>query len=133
MVPGSDGAVIDSKVAQEYAKKIGYPVILKASAGGGGRGMRIVEKAETMDRLFKSAYDEAVSAFGNGDIFIEKYLENPKHLEFQILGDKHGNVIHLGERECSLQRKHQKILEEAPSASITPEIRKQPRRRACLT
>jgi len=124
LVPGSDGAVTDAKVAIEFAKKIGYPVLLKASAGGGGRGMRIVEKPETMERNFKSAYDEAVAAFGNGDLFIEKYLENPKHLEFQILGDKHGNIIHLGERECSLQRKHQKLLEEAPSASISPKVRK---------
>jgi len=125
LVPGSDGAVVDAQVAIEYAKKIGYPVLLKASAGGGGRGMRIVEKPETMERLFKSAYDEAVAAFGNGDLFVEKYLINPKHLEFQILGDKHGNVVHLGERECSLQRKHQKIMEEAPSASISPKMRKQ--------
>ena len=123
LVPGSDGAVADAATALEYAKKIGYPVLLKASAGGGGRGMRIVEKPETMERNFKSAYDEAVAAFGNGDLFIEKYLDNPKHLEFQILGDKHGNLIHLGERECSLQRKHQKLIEEAPSASITPEMR----------
>ncbi len=125
LVPGSDGAVKDAAKAAEYAASIGYPVLLKASAGGGGRGMRIVEKAETMERLFKSAYDEAISAFGNGDLFIEKYLTNPKHLEFQILGDKHGNVIHLGERECSLQRKHQKLMEEAPSASLSPEMRKE--------
>ena len=123
LVPGSPGAITDAQVAKEFAEKIGYPVILKASAGGGGRGMRIVEKPETMERHFKSAYDEAISAFGNGDIFIEKYLVNPKHLEFQILGDKQGHVIHLGERECSLQRKHQKIVEEAPSASINAEKR----------
>lgn len=119
LVPGSPSAITDAQVAKEFADKIGYPVILKASAGGGGRGMRIVEKPETMERHFKSAYDEAVAAFGNGDIFIEKYLINPKHLEFQILGDKLGHVVHLGERECSLQRKHQKIVEEAPSASIS--------------
>jgi len=124
LVPGSDGAIKDAEAARAYADKIGYPVILKASAGGGGRGMRIVEKADTIERNFKSASDEALAAFGNGDMFIEKYLQNPKHLEFQIMGDKHGNVIHLGERECSLQRKHQKILEEAPSASVTPEMRK---------
>ena len=123
LVPGSPGAITDAEVAKQFADKIGYPVILKASAGGGGRGMRIVENPETMERHFKSAYDEAVAAFGNGDIFIEKYLVNPKHLEFQILGDKHGNVIHLGERECSLQHKHQKIVEEAPSASISAEKR----------
>jgi acetyl-CoA carboxylase biotin carboxylase subunit len=124
LVPGSDGAVADALQAIEIAKKIGYPVLLKASAGGGGRGMRIVEKPETMERNFKSAFDEASAAFGNGDLFIEKYLENPKHLEFQILGDKYGNIIQLGERECSLQRKHQKMLEESPSASITPRMRK---------
>lgn len=123
LVPGSPGAITDVETAIEFAEKIGYPVILKASAGGGGRGMRIVEKPETMERHFKSAYDEAIAAFGNGDIFIEKYLVNPKHLEFQILGDKHGNVIHLGERECSLQRKHQKVVEEAPSASISEDTR----------
>ena len=125
LVPGSDGAITDVQKALECARNIGYPVLLKASAGGGGRGMRIVEKPESMERNFKSAYDEALAAFDNGDLFIEKYLENPKHLEFQILGDKYGNVIHLGERECSLQRKHQKMLEEAPSASISPEIRRE--------
>ncbi|OIP83879.1 MAG: biotin carboxylase [Porphyromonadaceae bacterium CG2_30_38_12] len=125
LVPGSDGAIADAQAAKAYADKIGYPVILKASAGGGGRGMRIVEKPETIERNFKSASDEAMAAFGNGDMFIEKYLQNPKHLEFQIMGDKHGNVIHLGERECSLQRKHQKIMEEAPSASVTPAMRKE--------
>lgn len=123
LVPGSDGPVKDAAVAKAFADSIGYPVILKASAGGGGRGMRIVEKAETIERHFKSASDEALAAFGNGDMFIEKYLENPKHLEFQIMGDKHGHVVHLGERECSLQRKHQKIVEEAPSASVTPKMR----------
>lgn len=123
LVPGSDGPVKDAATAKEFADKIGYPVILKASAGGGGRGMRIVEKSETLERHFKSATDEALAAFGNGDMFIEKYLQHPKHLEFQIMGDKYGNVVHLGERECSLQRKHQKIIEEAPSASVTPEMR----------
>lgn len=125
LVPGSDGPVANAAEAKAFADKAGYPVILKASAGGGGRGMRIVEKPETLERHFKSAYDEALAAFGNGDIFVEKYLQNPKHLEFQILGDKHGNVIHLGERECSLQRKHQKIVEEAPSASVTEEMRQE--------
>lgn len=123
LVPGSDGPVKNAVAARLFADKIGYPVILKASAGGGGRGMRIVEKSETIERHFKSASDEALAAFGNGDMFVEKYLQNPKHLEFQILGDKHGNVLHLGERECSLQRKHQKIIEEAPSASINEQKR----------
>ncbi|MDD3080315.1 MAG: biotin carboxylase N-terminal domain-containing protein [Paludibacter sp.] len=125
LVPGSDGPVKDAAEAKKYADKIGYPVILKASAGGGGRGMRIVEKPETIERSFKSASEEALGAFGNGDMFVEKYLQNPKHIEFQILGDKFGHVVHLGERECSLQRKHQKIVEEAPSASVTPEMRSQ--------
>ncbi len=125
LVPGSPGAITDGESAKKIADEIGYPIILKASAGGGGRGMRIVEKPETMERHFKSASDEAFAAFGNGDMFIEKYLVNPKHLEFQILGDKYGNVIHLGERECSLQRKHQKIIEEAPSASITADMREE--------
>jgi len=125
LVPGSDGPVATAQEAKNFADKVGYPVILKASAGGGGRGMRIVEKPETLERHFKSAYDEALAAFGNGDIFVEKYLQNPKHLEFQILGDKHGNVIHLGERECSLQRKHQKIVEEAPSASVSEHLRQE--------
>ena len=125
LVPGSDGPVTDVESSREFADMNGYPVILKASAGGGGRGMRIVEKPETLERHFKSAKDEAISAFGNGDLFIERYLTNPKHIEFQILGDKHGNVIHLGERECSLQRKHQKLIEEAPSANISEEKRKE--------
>lgn len=124
LVPGTEEPVTDATAAKEFADKIGYPVILKASAGGGGRGMRIVEKPETIERNFKSASDEARAAFGNGDIFIEKYLQNPKHIEFQILGDKYGNVIHLGERECSLQRKHQKIIEEAPSLNVSEEMRR---------
>ncbi len=123
LVPGSNGPVKTEADAEINASLIGYPVILKAAAGGGGRGMRIVEKPEQLKRNFKSATDEAISAFGNGDLFIEKYIQNPKHIEFQILGDKYGNVIHLGERECSMQRKHQKLIEEAPSASVSTEMR----------
>ncbi len=125
LVPGSNGPVKNEEDAEINAVKIGYPLILKAAAGGGGRGMRIVEKPEHLKRNFKSATDEAISAFSNGDLFIEKYIQNPKHIEFQILGDKYGNVIHLGERECSLQRKHQKLIEEAPSASVSEQMRKE--------
>lgn len=125
LVPGSDGPVHTVDAALQFAQTNGYPVILKASAGGGGRGMRIVEKPEALERHFKSAKEEALAAFGNGDLFIEKYLTNPKHIEFQILGDKLGHVIHLGERECSLQRKHQKLIEEAPSANISDAQREQ--------
>ncbi len=123
LVPGSNGPVKNDYDAERSAVQIGFPVILKAAAGGGGRGMRIVEKPDQLKRNFKSATDEAISAFNNGDLFIEKYIQNPKHIEFQILGDKFGNVIHLGERECSLQRKHQKLIEEAPSASVTEQMR----------
>jgi acetyl-CoA carboxylase biotin carboxylase subunit len=123
LVQGSNGVVNSVSDAFAAAEKIGYPVLLKASAGGGGRGMRIVEKPETMERNFNAAHNEAITAFGNGDLFLEKYVHNPKHIEFQILGDKAGNVIHLGERECSLQRKHQKMIEEAPSSALLPEKR----------
>lgn len=123
LIPGSKGALQNAEKVKNIASEIGFPVILKAAAGGGGRGMRIVEKPETIERHFKSAHEEALSAFGNGDVFVEKYLVNPKHIEFQIVGDKYGNVIHLGERECSLQRKHQKIVEEAPSPSLSEEKR----------
>lgn len=125
LVPGSNGPVNDTEEALACAQTIGYPVLLKASSGGGGRGMRVVDTPHTMERYFKSASEEALLAFGNGDMFVEKYIENPKHIEFQILGDKHGNVIHLGERECSLQRKHQKLIEEAPSPSLSPTVREQ--------
>lgn len=123
LVPGSNGVLKGLDEALETAKQIGYPVLLKAAAGGGGRGMRVVEKAETMERMLKSASEEALSAFGNGDMFLEKYIGNPKHIEVQILGDQHGHVLHFGERECSLQRKHQKLIEEAPSAGISDEMR----------
>ncbi len=123
LVPGTEDVVRDVKKALKIAKKIGFPVLLKASAGGGGRGMRIVEKAEHFERLFNSASQEAFNAFGNGDLFIEKYINNPKHIEVQVLGDKHGNVIHLWDRECSLQRKHQKLLEEAPSPALSKKMR----------
>jgi acetyl-CoA carboxylase biotin carboxylase subunit len=124
VVPGNDGELTDLKDAIESAKIVGFPVMLKAVAGGGGRGMRIVEKAEDLEQAFTTVVHEATSAFGYGGIYMERYIQNPKHIEVQIAADKHGNVIHVGERECSIQRRHQKLLEESPSPSLTPEIRK---------
>ena len=112
VIPGSDGAVADTKAAKELAKKIGYPVILKAAAGGGGRGMRVVEKEADLEKAFWSAESEAMSAFGDGTMYMEKYILNPRHIEVQIIGDSHGNVLHIGERDCSMQRRHQKLIEE---------------------
>ncbi len=123
MASGSEGNISDEEEAAAIASKIGYPVIIKAASGGGGRGMRIVRKAEEMERLFHIASKEAEKAFNDPSVFIEKYIENPKHIEFQILGDTKGNVIHLGERECSIQRKHQKLLEEAPSCALDDNLR----------
>ncbi len=124
MLPGSDGPVESEATALGVAKDIGYPVIIKAVAGGGGRGMRIVRSAAELPNLLRTAQREAEAAFGNGDVYIEKYLENPRHIEFQILGDHHGNVIHLGERECSIQRRHQKLVEESPSPALTDKVRR---------
>src|SRR5690242_5169736 len=124
MLPGSDGPVDSEEKALKCAKDIGYPVIIKAVAGGGGRGMRIVRNAGELPNLLRTAQREAEAAFGNGDVYIEKYLENPRHIEFQIIGDHHGNVVHLGERECSIQRRHQKLIEESPSPVITDKIRR---------
>lgn len=123
MVPGSGKAVSDIKEAKTIAMKIGFPVLIKASAGGGGKGMRIVEKEEDFEEQVNSASSEAKSAFGDGAVFIEKYISSPKHIEIQVLGDQHGNVVHLFERECSVQRRYQKVVEEAPSPVVTPEIR----------
>jgi acetyl-CoA carboxylase biotin carboxylase subunit len=124
MAMGSEGNISDEDEAVEAAEKIGYPVIIKAASGGGGRGMRIVRKAEEMEKMFIIASKEAEKAFNDPSVFIEKYIENPKHIEFQILGDASGNIIHLGERECSIQRKHQKLLEEAPSCALDSNLRK---------
>jgi acetyl-CoA carboxylase, biotin carboxylase subunit len=124
MAMGSEGNISDEEEAVKVAGKIGYPVIIKAASGGGGRGMRIVRKPEEMEKMFVIASKEAEKAFNDPSVFIEKYIENPKHIEFQILGDKHGNIIHLGERECSIQRKHQKLLEEAPSCALDENLRK---------
>jgi acetyl-CoA carboxylase, biotin carboxylase subunit len=123
VVPGSDGIVKSVDAGKKIAEKIGYPVIIKATAGGGGRGMRVVHEAENFERQFQTCCSEASTAFNNPAVYIEKFVVNPRHIEIQILGDQHGNVIHLGERECSLQRRHQKVLEEAPSPVMTPEVR----------
>ena len=122
-VPGSDGILKDEQEAKQIAREIGYPVLLKASAGGGGRGIRICRDEEELLRNYENAYNEALKAFGRGDLLLEKYIENPHHIEFQVLGDKYGNVIHLGERDCSIQRRNQKLVEIAPSLLLTPEKR----------
>lgn len=122
-VPGSQGLVADESEAQEIAHQIGYPVIIKATAGGGGRGMRLVREPSELSRSFMAAQGEAEAAFGNAGVYIEKFVECPRHIEFQILADSHGNVVHLGERDCSIQRRHQKLLEEAPSAVLNPKLR----------
>jgi len=116
--------VEDVDEAMEFARKIGFPVIIKAAAGGGGKGMRVAKDAEEFERSFQLARSEALSAFGNGDVYVEKYLMRPRHIEFQIMGDKFGNVMHLGERDCSVQRRHQKLIEESPSPAMTPDLRK---------
>jgi acetyl-CoA carboxylase, biotin carboxylase subunit len=123
VVPGSDGVVKDLKDGQKLADDMGYPVIIKAVAGGGGRGMRIVRESKEFAKNYDSATTEAAAAFSNPDVYIEKYIEEPRHVEIQILGDTHGYITHLGERDCSLQRRHQKILEEAPSPVMDPELR----------
>jgi acetyl-CoA carboxylase biotin carboxylase subunit len=124
MLPGSDGPVTGEEQALKVAKDIGYPVIIKAVAGGGGRGMRVVQNAGELPNALRTAQREAEAAFGNGDVYVEKYLRSPRHIEFQIIGDHHGNVVHLGERECSIQRRHQKLLEESPSPALSDKIRK---------
>jgi acetyl-CoA carboxylase biotin carboxylase subunit len=125
IIPGTPGPVEDADQALEFANSAGFPVIIKAAAGGGGKGMRVARDADDFGRSFQLARSEALSAFGNGDVYVEKYLSRPRHIEFQILGDKHGTVIHLGERDCSVQRRHQKLIEEAPSPAMTPELREQ--------
>jgi acetyl-CoA carboxylase biotin carboxylase subunit len=123
-VPGSDGIIQGEEMLAEAAVKIGYPLILKASAGGGGRGMRIVRKQEELLASFQAASSEAQQAFGNPDMYAEKFIEHPRHIEYQVLGDQHGQIIHLGERECSIQRRHQKLVEESPSPAIDAKQRK---------
>ncbi|HTM31514.1 MAG TPA: acetyl-CoA carboxylase biotin carboxylase subunit [Vicinamibacterales bacterium] len=124
MLPGSDGPIDSEESATRTARDIGYPVIIKAVAGGGGRGMRIVQEPKELGHAFRTAQREAEAAFGVGDVYIEKYLEAPRHIEFQILGDHHGNVVHLGERECSIQRRHQKLVEESPSIAVSDKVRR---------
>lgn len=124
-VPGSPGLLTDEEEARAIAQKIGYPVIIKATAGGGGRGMRLVKEESELSGLFAAAQGEAEAAFGNPGVYLEKFVQKPRHIEFQILADSYGNVIHLGERECSIQRRHQKLLEESPSPALTPELRAQ--------
>ncbi len=124
MVPGIDRAIDDIKTAIDIASEIGYPILIKASAGGGGKGMRVVEKEADMEEQMQRAISEAKSSFGDGSVFIEKYINSPRHIEIQVLADKHGNTVHLFERECSIQRRHQKVVEESPSAILTPELRK---------
>lgn len=124
MVPGSDGAITNVEEAKKIALITGFPLLIKASAGGGGKGMRIVEHISEFEEQMKLAVSEATSAFGDGSVFIERYVAGPRHIEIQILGDSHGNIVYLFERECSIQRRHQKVIEEAPSSVLTPEIRK---------
>jgi acetyl-CoA carboxylase, biotin carboxylase subunit len=123
ILPGSDGIIASADEALEWARSVGFPLIVKASAGGGGRGMRIIRSEEELPNLFHAAQSEAAAAFGNGNLYMERFIERPRHIEFQVLADEHGNVMSLGERECSIQRRHQKLVEEAPSVKVTPELR----------
>ena len=131
ILPGSDGILESVEEAQVWAKKVGFPVILKAKAGGGGRGMRIVRTADDLPNLFHAATAEAANAFGNGELYMEKFIEDPRHIEFQMLADEHGNVASLFERECSIQRRHQKLIEEAPSLQVAPRLREELGRTLC--
>jgi acetyl-CoA carboxylase, biotin carboxylase subunit len=124
ILPGSEDVIASADEAREWARQVGFPVIMKASAGGGGRGMRIVRNEEELPELYRKAQSEASAAFGNGDLYMEQYVERPRHIEFQVLGDEHGNVVSLGERECSIQRRHQKLVEESPCVEVSPELRK---------
>jgi len=125
ILPGSEGVVEDDRRAAEWAAQVGYPVILKASSGGGGRGMRVVRNPQELPALYAAAQSEAAAAFGNGNLYMEKFIQGPRHIEFQVLADAYGNVVSLGERECTIQRRHQKLLEESPSPRMTPAWRKE--------
>ncbi len=131
-VPGSDGIVSDSAEAGRIAADIGFPIMIKASAGGGGKGMRLASDAESFEHLFQAARTEAQAAFGDADVYLEKCIVQPRHVEFQIFGDQHGRMVHLGERDCSIQRRHQKLIEEAPSPALTPELREEMGKAAVL-
>lgn len=122
VIPGSDGAIKDIEDAKARAREVGYPIILKAAAGGGGRGMRVVEDESYIENAFLAAEAEAIGAFGDGTIYMEKFIKNPRHIEVQVIADSHGNVLHIGERDCSMQRRHQKLIEESPAVALTPEI-----------
>ena len=123
LVPGTDHPILDVQEAQRVAETIGFPLLIKASAGGGGKGMRVVEQMAELPNAFERAVSEAVNSFGDGSVFIERFVTSPRHIEIQILADSHGNCVHLFERECSIQRRHQKVIEEAPSAVLTTELR----------
>lgn len=123
VVPGSDGAIQNIADAKKRALEVGYPVILKAAQGGGGRGMRVVEEESYLENAFLAAESEAITAFGDGTIYMEKFIKNPRHIEVQVMADAHGNVLHIGERDCSMQRRHQKLIEESPAVVLTPEVR----------
>jgi acetyl-CoA carboxylase, biotin carboxylase subunit len=123
VVPGSEGAIKSIEDAKIRAREVGYPIILKAAAGGGGRGMRVVEEESYIENAFLAAEAEAIGAFGDGTIYMEKFIKNPRHIEVQVIADSHGNVLHIGERDCSMQRRHQKLIEESPAIALTPEIR----------
>ncbi len=131
ILPGSEDVVQSEGEALEWAREVGYPVIVKASAGGGGRGMRVIRGADELPGLFGQAQAEAAAAFGNGDLYLEKFIERPRHIEFQVLADNRGRVVSLGERECSIQRRHQKLLEESPSVMVSPELRLEMSERLC--
>ena len=133
ILPGSEGILGSEGEALQWARTVGFPVIIKASAGGGGRGMRIVRSEQELPALFNAAQSEAAAAFGNGDLYMEKYVEDPRHIEFQVLADQYGTVASLGERECSIQRRHQKLLEESPSTQVTPELREEIGQMLCKT
>ena len=124
VIPGNEGILKSASEAKDLAKEMGYPVMLKASAGGGGKGMRLVHEEKNIEKLYTTASNEAIASFNNGDMYIEKFVENPRHIEIQILADSHGNVVSLGERECSIQRRHQKLIEEAPSPAVDNDLRK---------